>query len=112
MASDKRFAVCVDNTDYSAALELRKIYQVLPDPVAASRTYLRIIDESGGAYLYPRRMFLPVKFGPEVRSRLVKVLSCTRRKSPKRPKKTQSRRAANQRGKVRRPGSAKRLKAI
>jgi hypothetical protein len=112
MPSDKRFAVCVDNTDYPAALELRKIYQVVPDPAAASRSYLRIIDESGGAYLYPRRMFLPVKFGPEARSRLVKVLSSTGRKSPKRPKKTQSRRTANQGGKVRRPGSAKRLKTV
>ena len=55
MDANKRFAVCVDNTDYRAALEVRKVYQVLPDPAAAARSYVRIIDESGQDYLYPRK---------------------------------------------------------
>ncbi len=28
------FVVCINNQDYSASLEIRKIYQVLPDPKA------------------------------------------------------------------------------
>ena len=103
MASDKRFAVCVDNTDYTAALELRKIYQVLPDPAAAARSYLRIIDESDQDYLYPRRMFLQVKIGPEARATLVKVLNFSRNRAPKKPKKARSRRPTSQGGKIRRP---------
>jgi hypothetical protein len=83
MALAKRFVVCVDNSDYTAALELRKIYQVLPDSAAASRSYLRIIDESGEDYLYPSKMFLPVKFTPEARGKLVKVIGFTRAKSRK-----------------------------
>jgi hypothetical protein len=30
-----RFLVCVKNTDYEASLEVRKIYQTLPDALAA-----------------------------------------------------------------------------
>jgi hypothetical protein len=55
-----QFAVCIANTDYPAALEVRKIYQVLPDPIAAQRHYLRVIDESGEDYLYPAAYFVMI----------------------------------------------------
>jgi hypothetical protein len=32
-----KFAVCVNNADYPASLELHKIYRVLPDEDAAAR---------------------------------------------------------------------------
>ena len=51
--TEPRFAICIANTDYPAALEVRKIYQVLPDTDAAKHQYLRVIDESGEDYLYP-----------------------------------------------------------
>ena len=41
-------------------LELRKVYQVLPDASATEEGYLRLIDESGEDYLYPADYFLPV----------------------------------------------------
>ena len=50
--------MCIDNTDFPASLELRKLYQVLRDPKAESHGQLRIVDESGDAYLYPVTMFL------------------------------------------------------
>lgn len=53
----KRFVVCVRNTGYPASLELRKIYQALPDPHAESHGLIRVIDESGEDYLYPDRFF-------------------------------------------------------
>ena len=34
--SSQKYAICVDNTDYPAALELRKIYRVIPDADATS----------------------------------------------------------------------------
>ena len=88
MAAEKRFAVCVDNADYPASLELRKVYQVLPDQAAAARSHLRVIDESGEDYLYPRRMFLRVNVRPEARATLVKVLSFRRGKDPRRSPKS------------------------
>ncbi|MGQ0801851.1 MAG: hypothetical protein ACT4NL_17275 [Pseudomarimonas sp.] len=51
------FAVCVDNHGYEASLELRKLYEVLPDADAEKHAQLRVIDESGEDYLYPAKSF-------------------------------------------------------
>jgi hypothetical protein len=58
---DTRFAVCVNNEGYLASLELRKIYQVLPDEKAAKHQLIRVIDESGEDYLYPSDFFVPIE---------------------------------------------------
>ena len=55
------FVVCVRNDGYDVSLELRKIYQVVPDAGAARHRLLRVIDESGEDYLYPRNFFLPIE---------------------------------------------------
>lgn len=52
----KKFVVCI--TDSESDLELRKIYQVLPDKSADRDKYIRIIDESGEDYLYPASYFV------------------------------------------------------
>jgi hypothetical protein len=61
-----RFAVCINNTDYPASLELHKIYQVLPDEEAACDGDLRVIDESGEDYLYPASFFVLIELPQEV----------------------------------------------
>jgi hypothetical protein len=48
--STPRFAICVDNSEYPASLELHKIYRVLPDKDAQADGDMRIIDESGEDY--------------------------------------------------------------
>jgi hypothetical protein len=58
---EQRFAVCVKNDDYPASLEIRKIYEVLPDEKAAKHGLVRIIDESGEDYLYPEEFFVPIE---------------------------------------------------
>jgi hypothetical protein len=55
------FAVCIDNSEYPASLELHKVYQVLPDEDAAIDGDIRVIDESGEDYLYPAEYFILVK---------------------------------------------------
>src|SRR5215208_3359196 len=109
MGADKHFAVCVGNRDYSAALEVSKIYQVLPDPVAASRSYVRIIDESGEDYLYPKRMFLQVKVGPDARATLVRILSSSRRRNQKNSSKIGRLSSTPDRNKPKRTGAPKRV---
>lgn len=52
-----QFVVCVDNRGYEVSLELRKLYEVLPDAGAAKHSQLRVIDESGEDYLYPATLF-------------------------------------------------------
>ena len=53
--------ICVGNKGYSASLELRKVYQVLPDKAALKLHQIRVIDESGEDYLYPEEFFVPVR---------------------------------------------------
>jgi hypothetical protein len=59
--SEKTFAVCVNNKGYPASLELRKLYQVIPDEQAAKLRQIRVVDESGENYLYPEQYFAPVQ---------------------------------------------------
>jgi len=54
-----KFAICI--TFSEPDLELRKIYQVLPDESAAKKKYVRVIDESGEDYLYPASYFVFIK---------------------------------------------------
>jgi hypothetical protein len=53
----KQFVVCIDNEGYPASLEKRKIYVALADRAAEKHGLIRIIDESGDDYLYPRPFF-------------------------------------------------------
>lgn len=62
--ANQKLAICVDNTDYPASLELRKIYRIVPDPEAAQDGDLRVVDESGEDYLYPADYFVLVDFPP------------------------------------------------
>ena len=67
MTEHKRlFAICVDNTDYEASLILRKIYEIIPNELAAADDFLRIVDESGEDYLYHKSHFIVVEFPTEV----------------------------------------------
>ena len=50
----KQLVVCVDNDGYAVSLETRKIYVALRDAAAEKHDMLRIIDESGEDYLYPK----------------------------------------------------------
>ncbi len=58
--AEPQFVVCVKNKQYGASLELRKLYQVVPDEGAAKHRQLRVIDESGEDYLYPEDYFVAV----------------------------------------------------
>ena len=53
----KQLVVCVDNDGYPASLEKRKLYVMIEDPTAEQQGLLRIIDESGDDYLYPKAFF-------------------------------------------------------
>ena len=55
-----QFAICIDNSEYPASLEMHKIYRVLPDEDVEQDGDLRIIDESGEDYLYPADYFVLV----------------------------------------------------
>jgi len=65
----KQFVVCIRN-DECDDLELRKVYQLLPDRKAAREGYLRIVDESGEDYLYPESYFVPLNLSVRAQNAL------------------------------------------
>jgi hypothetical protein len=67
------FAVCVNNTEYPASLELHKIYRVIPDEDAAGEGDMRVIDESGEDYLYPAEWFVLIELPEQVKQSLLQV---------------------------------------
>ncbi len=56
----KLFVVCLENEGYAASLETRKLYVSIPDRAAEKHGMLRVIDESGEGYLYPKNFFRPI----------------------------------------------------
>jgi hypothetical protein len=63
----KRLVVCIDNEGYRASLEKRKIYVALHDAVAEKHRLVRIVDESGEDYLYPKAFFRAIALPQSVR---------------------------------------------
>jgi len=67
MKREAQFVICVGNKDYAASLELRKIYQAVPDKAATGLHQIHVIDESGEDYLYPEDYFVPVQLPQAMR---------------------------------------------
>jgi hypothetical protein len=65
--------LCVGNGDCPAALEVRKIYEGVPDPTAEQQGFLRVIDESGEDYLHPAELFVPIKLASPILKALAKA---------------------------------------
>ena len=56
-----RYVIGLDNENHLVSLEIRKVYQVVDDPVAEAAGAIRIIDETGEDYLYEAARFAPVE---------------------------------------------------
>lgn len=67
MPKPSQFVVCIENDGYAASLEKRKIYVAVQDPDAERQGLLRVVDESGDDYLYPKNFFRPIELprGPK-----------------------------------------------
>ena len=63
----RHFAVCIRNEEHEESLELRKIYEILEDPGAAKRNMIRVIDEEGEDYLYPKAYFRSIALPQSVK---------------------------------------------
>lgn len=71
----KPFAVCINNSEYPASLEVHKLYRVLPDKEAEREGNLRVVDESGEDDLYPADYFVLVEFPANMTRALKKSFS-------------------------------------
>jgi len=70
---EHHFMVCVRNGKHPASLELRKLYEAIPDRQASRLHLVRIVDESGEDYLYPEDYFLAVKLPQSVGRALLRA---------------------------------------
>ncbi len=68
-----KFVICIDNSDYPASLEIRKIYESVADTDAAQMGQIRVIDESGEDYLFPESCFIDANLSKEILAALVKA---------------------------------------
>jgi hypothetical protein len=65
------FVVCLNNEGYLAALEVGKIYRVIPDADADANGLIRIIDESGEDYAFGVNRFCPIEVPSQVQEVLL-----------------------------------------
>lgn len=63
----KYLVVCVENDGYPASLEKRKIYVAIRDAATEKHGMLRVLDESGEDYLYPKNFFRPIELPQTVK---------------------------------------------
>jgi hypothetical protein len=68
------FAVCINNSEYPASLELHKIYRVIDDKEAENEGDIRIVDESGEDYIYPSSYFVPIHVPQTVEKSLLRAV--------------------------------------
>ncbi|ACB50676.1 hypothetical protein cce_1326 [Crocosphaera subtropica ATCC 51142] len=66
-------AVCLNNKDYEASLEIGKIYRVIPDETAEANELIRVIDESGEDYAFASHRFYPIEVPKPVEDALLLI---------------------------------------
>jgi hypothetical protein len=69
--SSRQFAVCIRNGEHDIDLIVGKLYGVVPPKRHDRPSDVRILDESGEDYLYPRGWFVPVDLSRKARRALV-----------------------------------------
>lgn len=72
MEKGSEFAICVFS-DKETLLTPRKIYQILPDESAERSDYVRVIDDEGEDYLYPKKYFVFVSIPSDAANRILKT---------------------------------------
>jgi len=72
MNSSHNLAVCVF-ADKEALLTPRKIYHVLSDPAAERSDYIRVVDDEGEDYLYPKKYFVFVPVSKDIEKAILQT---------------------------------------
>jgi hypothetical protein len=64
-----KFTLCIADKDCDD-LEKGKVYPIVPDDSAAKEGYVRVVDESGEDYLYPKSYFVSIVLPQEAQDAL------------------------------------------
>ena len=63
---ERHFVICVNNLSYEVSLERWKLYEAIKDEKAEAHNQIRVIDESGEDYLFPKEYFEPIELPKNV----------------------------------------------
>ncbi len=69
MDTSSQLLLCIAN-EGAEDLQVLKLYRRLPDDTADARNMVRIIDDSGEDYLYPRSFFVALPLPPALEEQL------------------------------------------
>jgi hypothetical protein len=64
------FVVCIDCSDDDVDLSVGKLYRVAKPERTDPPSRLRVVDDSGEDYLYPKQWFVPLTVPPKARRAL------------------------------------------
>ena len=67
------FAVCIHNGEYEIDLIVGKIYRVVRPKRNDRPADIRVLDESGEDYLYPRNWFVPIELPLKAKKALITI---------------------------------------
>lgn len=67
------FAICIF-AEKDSLITPRRIYKILPDEKAERSGYVRILDDEGEDYLYPKSNFVFTSFPKEVEKVLLETI--------------------------------------
>ena len=68
-----KFAVCIHNGEDDVDLIVGKLYRVVKAKRNDRPSDIRVVDESGEDYLYPRDWFVPVELPLKAKKALVAI---------------------------------------
>ncbi len=60
-----KYVMCIANGGNEVSLTLRRVYKVIPDEKAEKRKLIRLVDDTGGDYLFSASCFIPVQLADE-----------------------------------------------
>ena len=69
------YALCLNNTEYTVSLEIRKIYPIVEPHKNDIEGFLRIIDESGEDYLFSDERFTVLDLSPQIEKQIEQSLA-------------------------------------
>lgn len=70
MEDGNKFAICIFAND-EMLLTPRKIYQIMEDENAERSDYIRVIDDEGEDYLYPKNYFVFVPIPKDIENAIL-----------------------------------------
>jgi hypothetical protein len=71
---NKGYVICLANRGYPAALEVGKLYRRLESSPTDPKSRIRVVDESGEDYLYPKAFFREIKVSGAFRRALDRAI--------------------------------------